>query len=112
VQPLDPTRLIAVGAPINLAAGPIALAGEGDSLWAVALTGSVQRVNAQTSGIVSTSTVPNATSIAATAGQAFVGVASTGMVVRIGSGSPSHIPIGATPEALTADAGGVWVAAS
>jgi hypothetical protein len=112
VQPLDPNRLIAVGAPIGLAGAPVALATSGNSLWAVTINGSVQAVNTQSAGIDSTTAVPNATSIAPTAGQTFVGVPSSGTVVHLGTGSRGDIPIGATPEALVADSGGVWVAAS
>jgi class 3 adenylate cyclase len=112
VQPLDPNRLIAVGAPIGLAGAPVALATSGNSLWAVTINGSVQAVNTQSAGIDSTTAVPNATSIAPTAGQTFVGVPSSGTVVHLGAGSHADITIGATPEALVADSGGVWVAAS
>ena len=109
LQALDPTKLISLGPPITLTSSPIALAASGGSLWTVNEDGAVQQVSVTTSSIVGTRSVPNGASIAATSGSAFVAVPSAGEVVHVGA---SRIPIGATPRALVAGAGGVWVAAS
>jgi class 3 adenylate cyclase len=109
LQALDPRRLISVGAPITLTSKPIALVVGRGSLWTVNQDGSVQQVSTRTSSIVATRVIPNGASIAATPASAYVGVPSAGTVVHV---DESRIPIGATPQALVADAGGVWVAAS
>jgi class 3 adenylate cyclase len=112
LQALDPSKLISVGAPITLTSRPIALVVGRGSVWTVNGHGSVQQVSTRTSSIVATRLIPNGASIAATPGSAFVGVPSAGTVVHVDESRKSSIPIGATPRAVVADAGGVWVAAS